>query len=55
MVAAKRVELPGAADALEGGVEPQGQEDLGVDRGAPGPPSTALMRSYRGLRSSPST
>src|SRR5439155_7078696 len=31
VVATERVETAGAADPLDGGVEPQGREDLGVD------------------------
>ncbi len=31
MATAELIELPGAADAVDGGVEPQGHEDLGID------------------------
>ena len=31
MVPAELIELPGTADAIDGGVEPQGHEDLGID------------------------
>ena len=36
VVAAELVELAGAADAVDGGVEPQRHEDLGVDAGPAG-------------------
>ena len=45
VVRAQPVQRAGAADALDGGVEPDGAEDLGVDGGRPGPPSAARIRS----------
>ena len=44
LLAAEFVEQAGAAHAAGGGVEPQGEEDPGVDGGAPECRSTALIR-----------
>ena len=53
VVPAEPVELPGAADALDGGVEPQRHEDLGVDGGAPGPPLDGLDAVVQGVEVEP--
>ena len=48
VVPAEPVELPGAADPLDSGVEPQRHEDLGVDGGTPGPPLDGLDAVVQG-------
>ena len=53
VVAAKLVESPGAADALDGGVEPQRHEDLGVDGGPPGPALDGLDAVVQGVEVEP--
>ena len=49
VIPAKPVQLPGAADALDSGVEPQRHEDLGVDGGPPGPAFDGLDAVVQGV------
>ena len=51
--AAKPVELAGAADALDGGVELQRHEDFGADGGPPGPPLDGLDAVVQGVEVEP--